>query len=111
MLFTKQQAKHSFIIPTGKSLGQLLTISFARTKNDTHAHTHILTLADCMRLQHCQTMCTKIKGGQINHWRLRTCVRSPVTFQRALKTHDLYFLCSATLKHKILKMGGAAMIF
>lgn len=56
MLFTKQQTKHSFIIPAGKSLWQLLTFFFfcKNKKNDAHArtHTHLLTLRGV------QTVCT-----------------------------------------------------
>lgn len=43
MLFTKQQTKHSFIIPTGKSLWQLLTFFFCKNKKMIHMHTHTLT--------------------------------------------------------------------
>lgn len=79
MLFTKQQAKHSFIKPTGKSLWQLLTdiIKFSLQEwKMIHMHTltHILTLIGV------QTVCTrntarhcvpKLKGGQLNQRRLR----------------------------------------
>ena len=91
----------------------IIKFSFARTENDTHAHTH--ARSHHLTLKGVQTVCTLPDIVHQNQKGVQTkpMVRLPVTFQevRALETRDLYFLCSATLKTQDFEGGcGAAMI-
>lgn len=113
MLFTKQQAKHSFIIPTGKKFMTTTDIiSFLcknqkkiKKNNESHAHTirhlevcNLYALATLPNTVHRnQTGWGRGGGGRLNTLR-QTCVRLPVTSQRVLETRGLYFLCSATVE-------------